>query len=53
MDFDKTRWMSWIGDNKLVRFWFVMRTNGPDADAAYQWDTKCKLFSLAEEYALY
>ena len=26
--------------------------SGPDPDPAYQWDTKCKLFSLAELCAL-
>ena len=26
--------------------------SGPDADLAYQWDTKNKLFSLAEVFAL-
>ena len=25
---------------------------GPDQDPAYQWDTKCKLFSLVEVCAL-
>ena len=38
--------------------WKVTRTSrfefgsSPDADPAYQWDTKCKLFSLAEVCAL-
>ena len=37
---------------------WVIRTSqydfcsGPDADPAYQWDTKCKLFSLVEVCAL-
>ena len=34
---------SWVGDkNKRIIFWFRK------ADPSYQWDTKCKLFSLAE-----
>ena len=53
MDYDKTWWMSCLGDeNKPIRFWCVTRTNGPDADPADQRDTKSKLFSLAEVCAL-
>ena len=48
-DYDKSWWMRWVGDkNKTIRFCCVTRTNGPDADLAYQWDTKRKLLSLAE-----
>ena len=43
MDDDKTWCMRWVVDNnKLITF-----GSGPDADPAYQWDTKCKLFSPA------
>ena len=41
MGYDKTRWMSWLGDNNKP-------SSGPDPDLAHQWDTKRKLFSLVE-----
>ena len=43
----------WVDDkNKPIRFWCVTRMIGPDADLAYQCDTKRKLFSLVEVHAL-
>jgi len=44
-DYDKMWWVIWLGNNKAMSFSCL----GPDADPANRWDTKCKLFSLAEE----